>query len=131
MSMKGWTKLGSLFDKKNEKKEDQSGGNKPKAGLLDRLSSMVQSVERRIREAFESGKASRRFSSAEVLVLPPNSLEEVREVQIPKKAPLSVGRFEYISSTSFRLGDFDEVVGPTPQVIELENSFNARFSRKQ
>lgn len=99
--MKGWTKLGSLFDKKDEIAAPKTGGS-----IMDRLASMVQKLERRIKDAFNNGHAARRFNGADVMVLPLGHFEEVREAAAPKSS-LSVGRFDYV--TTMRFQELEEV----------------------
>lgn len=104
--MKGWIKLGDMFDKK---REEASGDAAPRAAapppqeksnLVDRLASMVAAVEKRLKDAFENGQAARRFNSAELLVLPVHQLEEVR--QAAPNRPVSVGRFEHVRQLRFQ-----------------------------
>jgi hypothetical protein len=99
--MKGWSKLGSLLDKKDQMPQGQPAGS-----LMDRLASMVSKLERRIRDAFNNGHAARRFNGADVVVLPVGHFEEVREVQAPKDT-MSMGRFGHV--TQMRLPELEEV----------------------
>lgn len=98
--MKGWLKLGTLFDKKNEPgtvaPPGDAGTGKGGGGLVSRLGSMVASLEKRIAEAFNRGQvAARRFNGADLLVLPQTRFEEVKEAPVPKHG-LAVGRFDHI-----------------------------------
>lgn len=122
--MKPWIKLGSLVDRNQDKKEERQ-----RPGLVDRLTSMVASIERRIREAFDNGQAARRFDSAKVVVLPPNALEELREPPQVSE-PRMMGRFDHVETTTLQFQDFEEVNAPdAPQTVATESFPNKKFTR--
>lgn len=99
--MSGQVKLGSLFDKRHELDAPKSAG-----GLLERITAMAIRIERRLKEAFNSGQATRRFDSPSLLLMPMGAFEEVGEAT-QKVDPYAGGRFGHVSA--LQLSGLEEV----------------------
>ncbi|NDD29509.1 MAG: hypothetical protein EB084_14705 [Proteobacteria bacterium] len=99
--MEGWAKLGSLIDKKNDLPQQASG-----ASMLDRLAGLAARLERKVNDAFNSGKASRRFDHIEMTSIAHAQLEEVGETA-SLRTERAFGRFDHVST--MQLHNLEEI----------------------